>query len=171
MSAQLSLSRPGAALPAAGEADLRLPDLDLATFFSGAIGGRALLSLGLIVCVLGLAFGFLAYRQLQNLPVHPSMREISELIYETCKAYLIQQGKFLLILWAFIAAVIVVYFGVPRRTSASGPRRDRPGVQPHRHGRLVRRRLVRHPRQHVRQLPHRVRLAARQAPTRCTRSR
>ena len=100
-----------AALPAAGEADLRLPDLDLATFFSGAIGGRTLLSLGLIVCVLGLAFGFLTYRQLQNMPVHTSMREISELIYETCKAYLVQQGKFLLILWAFIAVVIGVYFG------------------------------------------------------------
>jgi K(+)-stimulated pyrophosphate-energized sodium pump len=100
-----------AALPAAGEADLRLPDLDLATFFSGAIGGRTLLSLGLIVCVLGLAFGFLTYRQLQNMPVHASMREISELIYETCKAYLVQQGKFLLILWAFIAVVIGVYFG------------------------------------------------------------
>ncbi|QQR99986.1 MAG: sodium-translocating pyrophosphatase [Austwickia sp.] len=100
-----------AALPAAGEADLRLPDLDLATFFSGAIGGRTLLSLGLIVCVLGLAFGFLTYRQLQNMPVHASMREISELIYETCKAYLVQQGRFLLILWAFIAVVIGVYFG------------------------------------------------------------
>ena len=111
MSALLPLSPLGAALPAAGEADLRLPDLDLATFFSGAIGGRTLLSLGLIVCLLGLTFGFLTYRQLQNMPVHASMREISELIYETCKAYLVQQGKFLLILWAFIAVVIGVYFG------------------------------------------------------------
>ena len=103
-----SLSGP---LPAAGEADLVLPDLDLATFFSGALGGRTLLSFGLIVCVLGLGFGFLTYRQLQAMPVHPSMREISELIYETCKAYLVQQGRFLLMLWAFIAVVIGVYFG------------------------------------------------------------
>ncbi|MCB1254470.1 MAG: sodium-translocating pyrophosphatase, partial [Austwickia sp.] len=100
-----------AALPAAGEADLRLPDLDLATFFGGALGGRTLLSFGLVICALGLAFGFLTYRQLQNMPVHASMREISELIYETCKAYLVQQGKFLMILWVFIAVVIGVYFG------------------------------------------------------------
>ncbi len=98
-------------LPTAGEANLELPDLDLARFFDGAVGGRALLSAGLVVCVLGLIFGFAAYRQLHRLPVHSSMREISELIYETCKAYLIQQGKFLLILWAFIAVVIGVYFG------------------------------------------------------------
>ncbi len=98
-------------LPAAGEANLELPDLDLARFFDGAVGGRALLFAGLVVCVLGLIFGFVAYRQLHRLPVHSSMREISELIYETCKAYLIQQGKFLLILWAFIAVVIGVYFG------------------------------------------------------------
>ncbi len=111
MPSHLPLWPLGAALPAAGEADLKLPDLDLATFFSGAIGGRALLSFGLLVCVLGLAFGFLAYQQLHKMPVHPSMREISELIYETCKAYLVQQGKFLLILWAFIAVVIGVYFG------------------------------------------------------------
>ncbi|MBW3085911.1 K(+)-insensitive pyrophosphate-energized proton pump [Austwickia sp. TVS 96-490-7B] len=101
-----------ASLPASSEADLVLPDLNLVSFFSGSMGGRALLSLGLIVCLFGLAFGFLTYRQLQRMPVHPSMREISELIYETCKAYLIQQGKFLLILWTFIAAVIAVYFGV-----------------------------------------------------------
>ena len=108
------LTAPGSvgALPAAGEADLALPNLDLATFFNGAVGGRTLLSLGLIVCLFGLAFGFLTYRQLHDMPVHPSMREISELIYETCKAYLVQQGKFLLILWAFIAVVIAVYFGV-----------------------------------------------------------
>ena len=75
-----------AALPAAGEADLRLPDLDLATFFGGALGGRTLLSFGLVICALGLAFGFLTYRQLQNMPVHASMREISELIYD-CLLY------------------------------------------------------------------------------------
>ncbi len=99
-------------LPSAGEASLELPDLDLARFFDGTIGGRALLMVSMVVCVLGLAFGFTAYRQLQRMPVHSSMREISELIYETCKAYLVQQGKFLLILWVFIAVVIGVYFGV-----------------------------------------------------------
>ena len=66
---------------------------------------------GLIVCVLGLLFGMLMFLNLKNLPVHRSMREISELIYETCKTYLITQGKFILILEAFIAAIIVLYFG------------------------------------------------------------
>ncbi|MEO6900234.1 MAG: sodium-translocating pyrophosphatase [Mycobacteriaceae bacterium] len=98
-------------LPSAGEASLELPDLDLAKFFDGTVGGRTLLMVSMVVCVLGLAFGFTAYRQLQRMPVHSSMREISELIYETCKAYLVQQGKFLLILWVFIAVVIGVYFG------------------------------------------------------------
>ncbi|WP_313022928.1 sodium-translocating pyrophosphatase [Mobilicoccus sp.] len=96
-------------LPAAGEADLELPDLGSVSFLGG-ISGHLLLSLGLIVCVLGLAFGFITYRQLQKMPVHPSMREISELIYETCKAYLVQQGKFLMLLWLFIGTVIFVYF-------------------------------------------------------------
>jgi K(+)-stimulated pyrophosphate-energized sodium pump len=71
-----------------------------------------LLMFGLLVCALGLGFGLIAYLQLKKLPVHESMREISELIYSTCKAYLLKQGQFLLILWLFIAAVIVVYYGV-----------------------------------------------------------
>jgi len=93
-----------------GEANLVLPDLTQATFFNG-IDGRSLLMGGLFVVALGLLFGLLTYRQLKNLPVHSSMLEISELIYETCKTYLITQGKFLLILEAFIGAVIVFYFG------------------------------------------------------------
>ena len=93
-----------------GEASLVLPDLDQATFLGG-IGGRALLMLGLIVCVLGLVFGLAMYQNLRKLPVHSSMREISELIYETCKTYLITQGKFLLLLELFIGAIIVFYFG------------------------------------------------------------
>jgi len=93
-----------------GEASLVLPDLGQVEFM--AINGRTLLTGGLGVCVLGLLFGLIVYRQLKALPVHSSMREISELIYETCKTYLLQQGKFLLILEAFIGVIIVVYFGV-----------------------------------------------------------
>ena len=76
---------------AGGEANLVLPDLDEAQFLGG-IGGRKLLMFGLIVSALGLVFGFLTYTQLRNLPVHRSMREISELIYETCKTYLHHAG-------------------------------------------------------------------------------
>ena len=76
------------------------------------MNGRTLLMAGLGVCVLGLLFGLVVYRQLKTLPVHASMREISELIYETCKTYLITQGKFLLILEVFIGVIIVFYFGV-----------------------------------------------------------
>ncbi|WP_421733939.1 sodium-translocating pyrophosphatase [Cellulomonas sp.] len=92
-----------------GEASLALPDLGAVTVMGG-VSGRLLLSLGLVVCVLGLGFGMLAFVQLRRLPVHASMLEISELIYSTCKAYLVKQGKFLLMLWVFIAAVIVVYY-------------------------------------------------------------
>jgi K(+)-stimulated pyrophosphate-energized sodium pump len=95
----------------AGEAHLVLPDLGQATFL-GNTSGRTLLMYGLGICVLGLLFGLLTYSQLKNLPVHRSMLEISELIYETCKTYLITQGKFLLILEVFIGAIMVLYFGV-----------------------------------------------------------
>ena len=95
---------------AGGEASLVLPDLSAVTVVGGT-SGRLLLVIGLLVCVLGLGFGTMAYIQLRAMPVHPSMREISELIYSTCQAYLIKQGKFLLVLWGFIAAVIVVYYG------------------------------------------------------------
>jgi len=93
-----------------GEASLVLPDLSTVTIMGGS-SGRNLLFFGLVVCVLGIGFGVISYAQLRQLPVHSSMREISELIYSTCKVYLIQQGKFLLLLWGFIAAVIVVYYG------------------------------------------------------------
>jgi K(+)-stimulated pyrophosphate-energized sodium pump len=97
--------------PKGGEATLRLPDLSQATFLGG-IPGRTLLLVGLLVCALGLGFGLATYRQLKGLPVHKAMLEISELIYETCKTYLITQGKFLLILWVFIGAIVGIYFGV-----------------------------------------------------------
>ncbi len=93
-----------------GEANLILPDLSSVTFLGGT-SGRALLMGGLLVCALGLGFGLMVYTQLKNLPVHQSMREVSELIYETCKTYLITQGKFLVILWIFIGAIMMVYFG------------------------------------------------------------
>jgi K(+)-stimulated pyrophosphate-energized sodium pump len=95
---------------AGGEANLKLPDLSTVQFLG--MDGHKLLMFGLLFCALGLAFGMAIYVGLKNLPVHRSMREISELIYETCKTYLITQGKFLMLLWAFIAAVIVLYFGV-----------------------------------------------------------
>ncbi len=96
---------------AGGEANLVLPDLDLATFL-GDVSGSTLLYGGLVVGVLGLLFGLVIYKQLQGMPVHKSMLEISELIYETCKTYLETQGRFLLILELFIGVIIVFYFGV-----------------------------------------------------------
>jgi K(+)-stimulated pyrophosphate-energized sodium pump len=95
-----------------GEASLRLPDLADVTFFNGSIDGHRLLMAGLVVCMLGLLFGMAMYMNLKKLPVHRAMREISELIYETCKTYLITQGKFILILEVFIGIVIILYFGV-----------------------------------------------------------
>ncbi|HET9384358.1 MAG TPA: sodium-translocating pyrophosphatase [Gemmatimonadales bacterium] len=106
---------PPAQHAAGGEASLVLPDLNQALFLGG-IGGRALLLWGLVICVLGLLFGLAAYTQLRNLPVHRAMREISELIYETCKTYLLTQGRFLLILWLFIGAIVAIYFGTLAQT-------------------------------------------------------
>src|SRR5207247_9135533 len=99
---------------AGGEAALVLPNLDQATFFG--IGGRALLLWGLVICALGLLFGLAQYTQLRDLPVHRAMREISELIYETCKTYLLTQGRFLLILWVFIGSIVALYFGTLAET-------------------------------------------------------
>jgi K(+)-stimulated pyrophosphate-energized sodium pump len=93
-----------------GEASLVLPDLAQATFL-GNTDGRSLLMIGIVVSLLGFVFGLIIYKQLQNMPVHESMREISELIYETCKTYLTTQGKFLMILEIFIGAIIIFYFG------------------------------------------------------------
>ncbi len=93
---------PAAVPHAGGEAALILPELG---------SDRRLLLYGLVVCAFGLLFGLAIYRQLKDLPVHRSMREISELIYETCKTYLVTQGKFLVVLWLFIGAIIAIYFG------------------------------------------------------------
>ena len=98
---------------AGGEASLTLPDLKSVHFANfGGLNGHALLMIGLLFCVGGLLFGLAIYVHLKNLPVHRSMLEISELIYETCKTYLVTQGKFIMLLWAFIAVIISLYFGV-----------------------------------------------------------
>jgi K(+)-stimulated pyrophosphate-energized sodium pump len=96
---------------AGGEAALKLPSLDSISFFNGAIDGHKLLLIGILFCLFGLGFGMAIYMRLKNLPVHRTMREISELIYETCKTYLVTQGKFILLLWVFVAVIIGAYFG------------------------------------------------------------
>ena len=100
----------GAQESSGGEANLIIPNLDSATFLGG-IGGRSLLMVGLVVSALGFLFGLMIFTRLRNMPVHSSMREVSELIYETCKTYLATQGKFLILLEVFIAVIIVFYFG------------------------------------------------------------
>ena len=94
-----------------GEASLKLPDLARTDLSFLGFSGHNLLLIGLLFCVGGLLFGLAIYVQLKNLPVHRTMRDMSELIYETCKTYLVTQGKFILLLWAFIAVVIGMYFG------------------------------------------------------------
>ena len=94
---------------AGGEASLQLPDLSSVNFLG--MDGHKLLTIGLIFCAFGLLFGLAICLQLKKMPVHKSMGDISDLIYETCKTYLVTQGKFLMILWAFIAVVILAYFG------------------------------------------------------------
>jgi K(+)-stimulated pyrophosphate-energized sodium pump len=101
----------------ASEAELVLPDLRSVTFLG--VSGWSLLFVGMVVPLAGLVFGLVVYSQLKRLPVHRSMREISELIYETCKTYLSTQGKFIAVLWAFIGIIIVVYFGLLRHLEAS----------------------------------------------------
>jgi K(+)-stimulated pyrophosphate-energized sodium pump len=95
---------------AGGEAALKVPDLSQVNFLG--IDGHKLLLFGIVFCVFGLIFGLAIYSRLKGMAVHKSMRDISELIYETCKTYLFTQGKFLVFLWLFIAVVIVLYFGV-----------------------------------------------------------
>jgi K(+)-stimulated pyrophosphate-energized sodium pump len=100
------------ALPFAARADeakLILPDLESVHFFG--ISGRSLLLAGLVICALGLVFGMTIFNQLKKLAVHRAMLEVSELIYETCKTYLITQGKFILILESLIGVIMVIYFG------------------------------------------------------------
>src|SRR5208283_4867551 len=95
----------------AGEASLKLPSLSTVSFLGG-ISGSSLLMGGMVVSFLGFIFGLIIFVRLRNMPVHDSMREVSELIYETCKTYLATQGKFLMLLECFIAVIIVFYFGL-----------------------------------------------------------
>ena len=145
-----------------------LPDLGQVSFLG--YNSRTLLIGGLGICVLGLLFGLVSYSRLQKLPVHRSMLEVSELIYETCKTYLVTQGKFILILEIFVGLIIALYFGLILHFPAV-PRRHHPALQPGRHRGQLRRRVVRHPRQHVRELADGVREPARASRIRCTRFR
>ena len=103
------LTQTEAPVHAGGEASLVLPDLSVVSFHG--INGRTLLMSGLVICAFGLLFGLMTFAQLKALPVHASMLEVSELIYETCKTYLITQGKFILLLELFIGAIMIAYFG------------------------------------------------------------
>ena len=146
---------------AGGEANLKVPDLSQVTFLNG-IPGDKLLLWGLLICAFGLIFGVVIYAKLKALPVHQSMLEVSELIYETCKTYLTTQGKFILLLEVFIGLVIVLYFGY---LLSFAPMRvvDHSRIQPAGHRGELRRGVVRHSRQHVRELAHGVREPSRQA--------
>ena len=111
----LSLATLAAASPAfaSSEANLVLPNLRDAAVasFLGGVSGWQLLAYGLVVCLAGLAFGAVVYSQVKSMPVHRSMAEVSELIYETCKTYMLTQGKFILLLECFIGVIIIAYFG------------------------------------------------------------
>ena len=102
-----------ASVPAlAGEADINLPDLGKVSFqlFGNTVSGYALMYFGIVVCALGTLYGWLQYQQTKALQVHQTMHEVSDIIWQTCKAYLFQQGKFLSILWVLIAGCIFYYF-------------------------------------------------------------
>src|SRR5262249_18817195 len=93
------------------EAELKLPALDSVSFPAlGGLTGQALMLIGIGVCFLAALFGIWQYNQTKNLPVHDSMRNVSNIIWETCKSYLFQQGKFLAILWVLIGLCIFYYF-------------------------------------------------------------
>jgi K(+)-stimulated pyrophosphate-energized sodium pump len=114
--AALAAAGPGEGHRIESEADLVLPSFTTIKFLG--MSGWTLLALGLGVCLLGMLFGMIIYKQLQNMQVHKSMREVSELIYETCKTYLFTQGKFIAMLWVLIGTIIVVYFGVLEKVPA-----------------------------------------------------
>ncbi len=95
----------------ASEADIQLPDLSAVKFFNNSVSGTTLMMFGLVICVIGLIFALWQYIKTRNLPVHKSMSDVSAIIWETCKSYLAQQGKFLAVLWSLIALCMVYYFG------------------------------------------------------------
>ena len=94
----------------AGDADINLPALQGVSFYQGLVSSNGILMMGLIICAIGAAFGLLQYKQTRALPVHKSMGDVSNIIWETCKTYLFQQGKFLAALWILIAVCMVYYF-------------------------------------------------------------
>lgn len=100
----------------AGEADLVVPDLAQVQILG--TNGHTLLMFGLFICFMGLLFGWVRYQQLKALPVHKSMEQVSELIFETCKTYLITQGKFLIILEVLVGVIMAIYFGWLRHFDA-----------------------------------------------------
>ncbi len=105
-----------APLARASEADLKIPDLGLVSFLG--VPGRDILGWGMVVCFAGVLFGAYMYMHIRNLPVHRAMKEISELIYETCKTYLLTQIRFIMILWVFIGVIIAIYFGILKPVGA-----------------------------------------------------
>jgi len=104
----------------AGEADIKVPDLTQITFLGGSLSGLTILNAGLIICLIGIIFGVIQYIQTKNLPAHQAMLDVSQTIWETCKTYLFQQGKFLVALWILIAICIVYYFGALQGAHATG---------------------------------------------------
>jgi K(+)-stimulated pyrophosphate-energized sodium pump len=94
----------------AGEADIKIPDLTAVTFIGGQLGGLTILNIGILICALGAAFGWIQFNQTKNLPAHQAMLDVSHTIWETCKTYLFQQGKFLAALWVLIALAMIYYF-------------------------------------------------------------
>ena len=117
LTAALLLSLP--ALARAGEADIRIPDLAKTTFLNGALTGHQILWFGLVVCALATVYGWWQYLQTRALPVHRSMSDVSDIIWETCKTYLWQQGKFLAGLWVLIAGCMTYYFAGLEQKDAS----------------------------------------------------
>ena len=116
LTAALLLSSP--LLAHAGESDIKIPDLGTVSFLNGALSGTQVLWIGLVVCALGVAYGWWQYLQTRALPVHRAMADVSQLIWETCKTYLWQQGKFLAALWVLIAACMIYYFGALEHKTA-----------------------------------------------------
>ena len=147
----------------AGEADIVLPDLSKVQFSAfGGMSGISIMYFGLLVCIVGLIFAIYQYKQTGNLPAHKSMLDVSNIIWETCKTYLAQQGKFLIILWVLIAICMVYYF-MGLQSTHLRQHGGHPFLLHPRHPRLLRRRLVRHPDQHQGQLADRLCLPERQA--------
>jgi len=103
----------------AGEADIKLPDLSAVTFLGGSLMGLMILKVGLAICLVGMIFGIIQYVQTKNLPAHKAMLDVSQTIWETCKTYLFQQGKFLIGLWILIAVCMIYYFGALQGKPAS----------------------------------------------------